>query len=89
MSEESTRHALLPEPSDEDLEAVRRVLRRIGGPDVVWGANQSLEVLLSAQRLRAEQLASDRVAKGTWVLSIATVVLALATVALIFATLAD
>ena len=60
---------------------IRQALRAIGFRIIYFCEDRP--------RLRAEQLASDRVAKGTWVLAIATVVLALATVALIFATLAD
>lgn len=80
---------LVPEPTDDDLERVRSVLRRIGGPHVSWGAVNELEVLLTERRLQAERMASDRLIRASWVLAFATVILALATVALIFATLAD
>lgn len=80
---------LVPEPTDDDLERVRTLLRRIGGPNVSWGAKDQLEVLLTERRLQAERIASDRLIRVTLVLALATIVLALATVGLIFATLAE
>jgi hypothetical protein len=75
-------------PSDVELERVRRTLRAIGGPNVQWGAQQTLDVLITEHRMRAERLASQRLTRATWALAGATIVLALATLGLIVATLA-
>jgi hypothetical protein len=77
-----------PVPSDEDLARARDLLRRVGGPQVNWGAINVLEVLIGEHRLAMEKLAAQRLMRATWVLAGATIVLAIATVALIFATLA-
>lgn len=74
-------------PKPEDLERVSSVLRQIGGPQVEWGAQQSLDVLLAETRLRAERQASERLTRATYFLGAATVILALATVALVIATI--
>jgi CHASE3 domain sensor protein len=75
--------------TNDDVQRVQETLGRIGGPSVMWGAKHILEVITAEQRLRAEQAASRRMLRATWVLVGATVVLAVATVALIFATIAD
>ncbi len=80
---------LVPEPTDGDLDRIRRVLRKIGGPNVQWGAVNELEVLLTERRLEAEHLASKRLLRATWALVFSTIALVLATVGLIFATIAD
>ena len=80
---------LVPEPGDEDLDRIAKLLRKVGGPNVSWGAANVLDVLLTEWRLEAERKASDRIARATWVLAGSTIVLALATVALIFATMAQ
>lgn len=72
---------------DEDRERIGTLLKGIGGRDVVWGAQQSLEVWMAEHRMRAERLASERLTRATWVLAAVTIVLAAATVALVFATL--
>lgn len=74
------------EPTQEDLDRVGEILYKIGGQHVVWGAQQSLDVLLVELRLRSERLASERLTRATYFLGAATVVLALATVALVIAT---
>jgi hypothetical protein len=80
-------HEHFEEPTQEELERVAAILRKIGGPNVAWGAQQSLDVLLVELRLRAERLASERLTKATYFLGAVTVVLALATVALAFVTI--
>lgn len=75
-----------PVPSDEDITRANALLRRIGGPNVSWGAVNVFEVLIGEHRLALEREAADRMMRATWVLAAATVVLAAATVALIIAT---
>ncbi len=77
-----------PVPSDDDIARATRLLNRIGGPNVSWGAIDIFEVLTGEHRLAVERSASQRLMRATWVLAAATVVLAIATIALIFATLA-
>lgn len=78
-----------PVPSDEDVARATVLLKRIGGPQVSWGAVNVLEVLIGEHRLAVEQLAAQRLMRATWVLAGATIVLAVATVAFTFATLAS
>jgi hypothetical protein len=80
-------HEEFEEPTQEDLQRVAGILGKIGGPNVSWGAQQSLDVLLVELRIRAERLASERLTKATYFLGAATVVLALATVALVVVTI--
>lgn len=83
MAEE--RRSRIEGPSDEDLQRIGSVLRKIGGPHVVWGAQQTLDVWVAETRLEAERQASHRVLVATWVLAFATVALVLATIGLIVA----
>lgn len=78
-----------PAPSDEDLARARALLKKVGGPNVAWGATNVMDVLVGEHRLAVEEKASRRLMRATWVLAGATIVLAAATVALIFATLAS
>jgi hypothetical protein len=51
-----------------------------------WGGDKVLEVWLLERRMKAERLASQRLARATWALAAVTVALVLATVALVVAT---
>lgn len=88
-SQESPPVHQYPVPSDEDIARANVLLRKIGGPNVSWGASSIFEVLSGEHRLQSEQRASDRLMRATWVLAAATVVLAIATTALMFATVAQ
>jgi len=88
MASDSNAHNY-PVPRDEDIARARALLKRIGGPQVSWGAVNVLEVLIGEHRVAVENLAAKRLMRATWVLAGATIVLAIATVALIFATLAS
>ncbi|OAN37670.1 hypothetical protein [Mycolicibacterium iranicum] len=79
---------LVGEMTDADKQRISELLGQIGGPNVMWGSVNYLEVWLTEHRVRAERKSSERLTRATWVLSAATVVLALATVALVFATVA-
>jgi hypothetical protein len=78
----------VPEPSPEDLERIGKLLRRIGGQDVIWGAQQTLDVWVVEQRARLDQRMSERVRTASWVLVAATFGLVICTAGLIWATLA-
>lgn len=78
----------IPQPSHENLERIRRVLRDVGGNNVSWGAQQMLDVLVTEHRMRLEWEASERLKRATWTLAFLTAGLLLATVALVIATLA-
>lgn len=73
----------VPEIGDPDLARITNMLTGVGGPNVVWGAGNVLEVWLVEQRLRAEKLATRRLLIATWVLAVATIGLVFATVGLI------
>lgn len=77
----------LPEPTPDDVERIRKLLRQIG-PNVVWGAAQSLDVWVIEQRARLDQQMSDRIRVASWALVVATVGLVACTAGLIWATLA-
>lgn len=77
---------LVAEMPDTDKQRISKLLGQIGGPNVMWGSVNYLEVWLTEHRVRAEREATERLTRATWVLSAATVVLALATVALVLAT---
>ncbi len=73
--------------SDEDLERIRALLRRIGGSNVTWGASSELEVWIIESRMESERKASQRLLVATWALVAATIGLVIATAGLIvFAT---
>ncbi len=61
-------------------------MREIGGPNVEWGSQSMVDLLIAERRFQSEQIASRRNLRATWALAVATVVLALATVGLIIAT---
>lgn len=75
-------------PSEAELERVRKLLSRVGGTHVGWGAQSVLDVLLLEQRMASDRAASERLNRATWSLAVATVVLALSTIALVVATIA-
>ena len=77
----------LPEPTARDLERIEKLLRRIGGPNVTWGAKESLDVWATEQRARLDQQMSDRVRSASWALVITTIGLVICTGGLIWATL--
>lgn len=76
----------LPAPSAYDLNRVGELMRTIGGPNVVWGAQNVLDILVAEHQLRSQQELSKRLTRATWVLAFATIVLAAASIALIFVT---
>jgi hypothetical protein len=76
-------------PTNEDLERLRALLSKIGGPNVVWGAQQKLDVWVAETRLEAERQTARRLLAATWVLAIATIGLVVATVGLIVVTVGD
>lgn len=77
----------IPEPSVEDLKRIEDLLHQIGGPNVVWGPQQVLDVWVLEQRAKLDQQISARVGTASWALVAATVGLALFTAGLIWATL--
>lgn len=77
----------LPEPTDEDLERIAILLRKIGGRDVRWGAEDQLNVWVMEHRARLDQQTSERIRSASWALVLTTVGLVAATVGLIWATL--
>ena len=79
----------LAEPSDDDLMRLRALQRKIGGPNVQWGAREALEMWIVEQRMRADRVAARRLTRATWALAIATVALVIATGALVVITLVD
>jgi hypothetical protein len=58
----------VPEPSDEDVERISRVLRRIGGEHVSWGAQNVLDVWTTEQRARQDAMLSRRLLVSSWAL---------------------
>jgi hypothetical protein len=78
----------IPEPTAEDLERIGKLLRHIGGPNVSWGAQQSLDVWVIEQRGRLDQRMSERIRTTSWALVAATVGLVVCTAGLIWATMA-
>lgn len=78
----------VPEPSKEDLKRIDGVLQRIGGPHVVWGAQNRLDVWVIEQRAQLDQRMSERIRLASWALVIATSGLVICTAGLIWATLA-
>jgi hypothetical protein len=79
----------IPEPDDATLERIRSVLERVGGEHVVWGAQSSLDLLVTAHRMHAEEMASTRLTRATWVLAGAPIALVLATIVLVFVTVTN
>lgn len=78
----------IPEPTAEDLERINKLLRHVGGQNVSWGAQQSLDVWVIEQRARLDQRMSERIRTASWALVAATVGLVVCTAGLIWATLA-
>lgn len=78
----------IPEPTTEDLARIGKLLRQVGGRNVVWGASQLLEVWVLEQRALIDQKMSERLRVASWALVVATVGLVACTGGLIWATLA-
>jgi hypothetical protein len=77
----------IPGPSPEDRERIHDALSQVAGvyaPSL--GDRDIPEVWLLEQRMKAERLASQPLARATWALAGATFALVLATVALVIAT---
>lgn len=74
--------------SVSDRARVDQLLRDIGGPNVMWGSIDVLNVWMAEKRMEADHAASKRIEIATWALVVVTLMLALATVGLIVATLA-
>jgi hypothetical protein len=77
----------IPLPSDQELHRIKALLSEIGGPNVIWGAQQVLDVLVIEHRLRTDQRASTRLTRATWALVAVTAALCLVTLGLLLATL--
>ena len=77
---------LVAEPTTEDLERLSGVLRRIGGPQVVWGAKEVLDLWIVEHRAQLDQKMSAQIRVTSWALVIATFGLVLCTGGLIWAT---
>jgi len=78
----------IPQPSADDLERIGRVLREVGGANVAWGAEDSLNVWVIEQRARLDKRMSARLEIASWSLVAATGALVVCTAGLIWATLA-
>ena len=83
MPKDWTPRARIHEPTAEELRRLDDLLRQVGGPNVLWGAANRLEVWMAETRLDAERLAARNLLIATWVLAFATVGLLLATIGLI------
>ena len=79
------KEVIVPEPSDADVDRINRVLRKVGGGNVVWGAQNVLDGWTIAQRARQDAALSRRVLTASWALVGVTVGLVVATVGLIAA----
>lgn len=79
---------LLHEPSDDDLERIGNLLRKIGGSRVSWGSEDILNVWAIEQRAKLDQEMSERIRIASWALVFATIGLVACTAGLIWATLA-
>lgn len=79
---------VVPLISDEDLERIQARLRKVGGPNVSWGAGSVLEVWLAENRMRQDLAEAKRLALASWTLVVATLALVFATAGLIWATIA-
>lgn len=77
----------LPEPTDEEMQRVKRLLRKIGGEHVRWGAIDVLETWRLEHRAKLDQQMNERIRVSSWALFIATVGLAICTAVLIWAAL--
>ena len=77
----------VPVPDADEIARVKRVMLAIGGSQVDWGAQNTLDILVAEHQLHAQQEASARLTRATWVLAGATVALVLVTIALFIATL--
>lgn len=78
----------IPQPTAEDLQRIGAVLRQIGGPNVNWGAVDSLDLWVVEQRIRLDERVSRRLARASWALVWTTGGLVLVTAGLIWATAA-
>lgn len=87
MSRAQSSHEI-PEPTPDDLKRIDRLLRHIGGQNVVWGAQQTLDVWAIEQRAKLDQHMNERLRLASWVLVAATIGLVICTAGLIWATLA-
>lgn len=66
-----------------DLDRFGDLLRNVGGPNIVWGAQHSLAVWLAEAHMESERRASRRILDATWALVAATTGLVIATGGLI------
>ena len=63
----------IPEPTVQDLEGIRKLLRNIGGRDVSWGSQTELDIWVIEQRARLDQRTSERITAASWALVVATI----------------
>lgn len=84
---EGRREDWITPPSDEDLQRIQAILRKVGGEHVDWGASSVLDVLVTEHRMYAERLASKRLIRATWALVLVTAVLVVATLSLVIVSL--
>jgi len=78
----------IPEPTAQDLDRIRKLLRNIGGREVSWGSQAELDVWVIEQRARLDQRMSARITAASWALVVATIGLVVCTAGLIWATFA-
>ena len=78
-----SKQMVVPEPTDEDLTRINALLRKVGGPSVLWGSKDRLDVWTVEQRARQDAILSRRLLVASWALVVVTVGLVVATVALI------
>jgi len=78
----------VPEISEDDVQRIKSRLRKVGGPNVVWGASSVLEVWIVENRMKQEIIQSKRMALASWSLVAVTLALVVVTAGLIWATLA-
>lgn len=78
----------IPEPTPGDITRIQAVLKTIGGRDVTWGAQATLDVWVIEQRARLDRQMADRLRRSSWALVAATIGLAVCTAGLIWATVA-
>jgi hypothetical protein len=72
-------------PSQQERDRIRTTLDQVH-TGANWGGDKVLEIWLLEHRMKAERLASERLAHATWALAAVTALLVLATVALVIAT---
>ncbi|KSU55014.1 hypothetical protein [Microbacterium enclense] len=78
---------VVAEPDEADIDRIKAILRRVGGPMVTWGAVDVLNVWVVEQRAALDREMSERLSRASWALVVATIGLVVCTAGLIWATL--